>query len=86
MSLLYMMLNFLELLFNPTGRILISIIWGLGLAALFKSACKHRNCQVIQYKGPNPEEVKKSYYKYGKRKRNNRNENRMVKDDRKRTT
>ena len=65
MSLLYMMLNFLELLFNPTGRILISIIWGLGLAALFKSACKHRNCQVIQYKGPNPEEVKKSYYKYG---------------------
>lgn len=59
------MLNFLELLFTPTGRILISIIWGLGLAALFKNACKGRNCQVIQYKGPNPEEVKKFYYKYG---------------------
>ena len=59
------MLDFAELLVSSTGRILISIIWGLGLAALFKNACKNRNCQVIQFKGPNPKDIKKSYYKYG---------------------
>ena len=40
---------------SNTGRILVSIIWGLGLAALFKKACEGRNCQVIQYQGPNHE-------------------------------
>ena len=59
------MIDFSELLFSPTGRVIISIIWGLGLSALFKNACLTRNCQVILYRGPNPTEVYNSYYKYG---------------------
>ena len=54
-----------RLLTTRTGKMMMSIIWGLGLAALFKKACQGRNCQVIQYQGPNPEEVSKTYYKYG---------------------
>jgi len=50
---------------TQTGRIIISVIWGLGLSALFKKACEGRNCQVIKYQGPNPEEVQRSFYKYG---------------------
>ena len=30
------------------GKIIISIIWGLGLAALFRRVCKGRNCIVIK--------------------------------------
>lgn len=50
---------------TSVGRILISLIWGFGLSAVFKKVCQGRNCQVIKYQGPNPEEVKRSYYKYG---------------------
>jgi hypothetical protein len=44
------------------GRIIISIIWGLGLATLFRKACKGRNCIVI--KGPNPKELKDKVYSF----------------------
>jgi len=47
---------------DSTGRILLSIIWGLGLATLFKKVCTGRNCQVIQYEGPSPKEVDKKIY------------------------
>ena len=47
---------------SETGRIIISIIWGLGLAALFRKVCVGRNCIVI--KGPNSKEIKKRIYKY----------------------
>jgi len=43
------------------GCIIISVILGLGLAALFRQACKDKQCIVI--KGPNIEEVSKYYYK-----------------------
>ena len=33
---------------NKSGMILISIIWGLGLAALFKKVCKGRNCVIVK--------------------------------------
>jgi len=42
------------------GRIIISVIWGLGLATLFRKACKGRNCIVI--KSPNPKELKNKVY------------------------
>lgn len=44
------------------GRIIISIIWGLGLSALFRKACKGRNCLLI--KGPNPAEIKDNIYEF----------------------
>ena len=50
-----------ELLGTRTGSIIISVILGLGLAALFRQACKDKQCIVI--KGPNIEEVSKYYYK-----------------------
>ena len=42
------------------GCIIISIIWGLGLSALFRKACKGRNCIVV--KGPNPDKIKNNIY------------------------
>jgi hypothetical protein len=47
------------------GMILVSIIWGLGLSTLFRKACQGRHCQVILYRGPDPDEIKDTYYEYG---------------------
>lgn len=55
------MSNISEVLNSQTGSVIISIILGLGLAALFRKACKDNNCIVI--KGPNSEEVNKFFYK-----------------------
>lgn len=43
------------------GSIIISIILGLGLAALFRRACKDGSCVVI--KAPKQEDIQKYYYK-----------------------
>ena len=45
---------------RPEGRIIISIIWGFGLAALFRKVCKGRDCIVI--KGPKPTELENKVY------------------------
>lgn len=50
-----------RLMLSKTGSILISIVLGLGLAALFRKACKDNQCIVI--KGPNVEEIQRHYYK-----------------------
>lgn len=47
---------------NDKGKIFISIIWGLGLATLFRKVCKGRKCMVI--KGPKPEEMDNKVYKF----------------------
>jgi len=44
------------------GRILISMIWGFGLACLFRKVCKDRTC--IVYKAPDPKTIKDKVYKY----------------------
>ena len=36
-------------------KIVFSVIWGLGLASLFRRVCKGRNC--IIYKAPSPETI-----------------------------
>ena len=46
---------------SESGSILMSVILGLGIAALFRQACKDKKCIVI--KGPSIEEVTKHYYK-----------------------
>lgn len=46
---------------SKMGSVIISTILGLGLAALFRSACKDKNCIVI--KGPNPADTDKYFYK-----------------------
>jgi hypothetical protein len=52
----------LEILETKQGRIMVSIIWGLGLSCLFRQTCKGRNC--IVYKAPNNQEVQKNIYRY----------------------
>ena len=56
------MKNFADILNSSSGQIMISIIWGLGLAAVFRKACVGRNCIVI--KGPNPNKIQKQVFKY----------------------
>ena len=51
-----------KILKSKHGKIIISIIWGLGLAALFRKVCEGRKCLVI--KGPKPEEVDNKIYKF----------------------
>jgi hypothetical protein len=43
------------------GVTVVSIILGLGIAALFRSVCKDGKCVIIE--GPPIEEVQKYYYK-----------------------
>lgn len=50
-----------KLLNTESGRILVSVLLGLGLAALFRKACVDSNCLVIR--GPDPQEVQKYHYK-----------------------
>jgi hypothetical protein len=47
---------------SENGQILVSVILGLGLAALFRKACKDNQCIVIS--GPKAQEVDEVYYKY----------------------
>jgi hypothetical protein len=54
-------MNINKLLNTKTGSIVVSIILGLGLAALFRRACKNNSCIVI--KGPKMEDVNNFYYK-----------------------
>lgn len=43
------------------GQIVISIILGFGLAAVFRKVCTGNNCIVIQ--GPKRSDIEKFYYK-----------------------
>ncbi len=45
---------------SRTGSVLISVIWGLGIAALFKQVCKGDNCIII--KGPDPKVIRNNIY------------------------
>jgi len=54
-----------EFMKSPVGRIVLSVIWGLGLATLFRKACEGKSCSVMQYVSPNPNEIKNTYYNYG---------------------
>lgn len=47
---------------SSTGKILMSIILGIGLATFFRTACKGRNCRVI--KCPPIEEIEEQTYKF----------------------
>jgi hypothetical protein len=53
-----MMKNFIN---SEIGQIVISIILGVGLAAIFRKVCNGSNCVVIQ--GPKRSEIEKYYYK-----------------------
>lgn len=47
---------------NSTGKILMSIILGIGLATFFRSVCKGRKCRIIS--SPPIEEIDGQIYKF----------------------
>lgn len=55
-------MNLKRLLHTKTGKIVLSIILGLGIATLFRSSCKGRNCLV--YYAPPLDEMKDKTFKY----------------------
>lgn len=54
---------FQRALHTEYGRIVISILLGLGLSSLFRKACKGTNC--IQFKAPSVKELEKDIFKHG---------------------
>ena len=50
-----------DLLNTPMGQLVLSVILGLGLAAVFKKVCTGQNCIVVQ--SPDLKEIDKYYYK-----------------------
>lgn len=46
---------------TPAGRILMSIVLGVGLASLFKASCKGKNCLLMQ--APPLDQLKDKVYK-----------------------
>ena len=50
-----------DFLNSNTGKIVISIILGLGLATIFRKVCSDNQCMIM--KGPTMEEVNKYVYK-----------------------
>ena len=53
-----------EFLKSHAGIVLLSIIWGLGLATFFKKSCESNDCRVIEYRGPTTKEAT-GYWNYG---------------------
>ena len=51
-------MNLKRLIYSDVGRIVISIILGLGLATLFRRVCKERNCLVFH--APQLNKIKRS--------------------------
>ena len=49
-----------NMLSSKEGRIVLSIIWGLGLATLFRKVCVGRSCIVI--KAPNLKKIENNVY------------------------
>lgn len=44
------------------GKIIISILLGIGLASIFRKSCESRNCLMFQ--APSFDEVRKTVYKH----------------------
>ena len=47
---------------NENTKIILGILWGFGLACIFRQACNGRNC--IVYKAPKPSDIKNSIYSH----------------------
>jgi hypothetical protein len=57
------MIHFHRLLESSLGKILISILLGLGLASIFRKVCTDKSC--IQFKGPVLSEIDGKIHQYG---------------------
>ena len=50
-----------RLLHTKNGNVFISILLGLGLASLFRKACKNRKCIVFRHPEPNKNIIGKTF-------------------------
>jgi len=57
-----MSIHFDKFVHTSTGRIIMSILLGFGLASLFRAVCKNKDC--IIFHAPPLEEIKDKIYKY----------------------
>ena len=51
-----------RLIYGDVGKVVISIILGLGLATLFRKVCKDRDC--IIFKAPDIKKIKNQIFKF----------------------
>jgi len=58
-----MAINFGKFVHSQTGKYVMSVLIGLGLASLFRSVCKGKNC--VLFYAPPLEELKGKIYKNG---------------------
>ena len=54
-----------RILKSREGIVIISIIWGFGIASLFRRVCRENNCIIV--KGPNSDNVRKTIYRNRKK-------------------
>ncbi len=55
-------MGFLEVIQSPISKIILSILWGLGLSTLFRRACRNRSCIIIR--GPRPLDMEGKIYSF----------------------
>ena len=58
-------MNLRRLIYSDIGRIIISILLGLGLATLFRKVCNDRSCMI--FKAPQLNKIKGQIFKFGKK-------------------
>ena len=56
-----MAINFGKFVHTETGKIIMSILLGFGLASLFRTVCKDKNC--LLFHAPPLDEIKDKIYK-----------------------
>jgi len=55
-------MNLKRLIYSDVGKIVISIILGLGLATLFRRVCKERDCLVFH--APEVNKIKNQVFRF----------------------
>ena len=54
-----------RLIYGDVGKVVVSIILGLGLATLFRKVCKDRDC--IIFKAPDIKKIQNQIFKFDKK-------------------
>lgn len=57
--------NLMKKLHSRAGRIIVSIILGLGIASIFRPKCHKKEC--LDFKGPDLKEIEHNIYRYNDR-------------------
>jgi len=52
----------LKILTDKRLQVIISVIWGLGIAMFFRKSCKGRSCIII--KGPKPQDMDNKIFSF----------------------